>query len=72
MIKLSRGSREIKPSTRRSCQVAFDGRALATLRALCTFAQTTQVLLFTCHAHLVALVEAAQLEVTHLTLTSVA
>jgi uncharacterized protein YhaN len=45
-----------------------DARALATLRALASFARSTQVLLFTCHAHLVALVEQAGLDVTHLSL----
>lgn len=49
--------------------VNFDeGRALATLRALASFAKTTQVLLFTCHAHLVELVREADLDVTHLTI----
>jgi uncharacterized protein YhaN len=48
-----------------------DARALATLRALATFARSTQVLLFTCHAHLVSLIEKAQLDVTRLTLDRV-
>jgi uncharacterized protein YhaN len=38
-----------------------DDRALATLRALVTFAERNQVLFFTCHAHLVALSQRANL-----------
>jgi uncharacterized protein YhaN len=39
-----------------------DDRATATLRALSTFASSTQVLLFTCHAHLIALAESAGID----------
>jgi uncharacterized protein YhaN len=39
-----------------------DERATATLRALAAFASTTQVLLFTCHDHLIALAERAKID----------
>ncbi len=47
-----------------------DARATATIAALASFAERSQVVLFTCHKHVVALAEAAAMDIALIELQS--